>query len=187
MSLEISTSLAKFVLEICKQWWILLLSLIHLSICFCLQPLTLSCSSQKHYNTSDQKCSAEYIMKGPQLIAKMANPLSSKESAHCSFSRHFGTRSFSRSSFIFSFLGKSSLDINNSKALKWLPVVLVKVLLWCRNLTGYASSVGVISSCLLDTLLIHCHLQGCLRSWKNYCVSRQRGVILITWFWILTF
>lgn len=91
------------------------------------------------------------------------------------------------SSFIFSFLGKSSLDINNSKALKWLPVVLVKVLLWCRNLTGYASSVGVISSCLLDTLLIHCHLQGCLRSGRNYCVSRQRGVILITWFWILTF
>lgn len=98
-----------------------------------------------------------------------------------------GQDHLSRSSFIFSFLGKSSLDINNSKALKWLPVVLVKVLLWCRNLTGYASSVGVISSCLLDTLLIHCHLQGCLRSWKNYCVSRQRGVILITWFWILTF
>lgn len=60
----------------------------------------------------DQKCSVEYIMKGLQLLAKIANPLFSKENAHCSFSielRQFGTSS----SFMFSFLGKSSLNINS--------------------------------------------------------------------------
>lgn len=60
----------------------------------------------------DQKCSVEYIMNGPKLPVKIANPLFSRENANCSFSielRHFGTRSY----FMFSFLGKSSLDINN--------------------------------------------------------------------------
>lgn len=69
-------------------------------------------SSQKHFKMPVQNCSVEYIIKGPQLLAKIANPLSSEENAHCSFFIELGC-SGARSSFMFSFLGKSLPDINS--------------------------------------------------------------------------
>lgn len=127
--------------------------------------------------------------KGTQLLAKIANPLFSRENAHCSFSsvlRCFGTRS----SFMFCFLGKSSLDIN-SYSTQMTSSSLGEGITRCRHLTAYASFIATISSlllfCLLETPAIHCQLQRPLRLWKNYCVSRPTGIILVTDSWFLHF
>lgn len=119
---------------------------------------------------------------GTQLLAKIADLLFSRENAHCSFSSVLGCFG-TRSSFMFCFLGKSSLDIN-SYSTQMTSSSLSKGITQCRHLTAYASFIATISSflllCLLETPPIHCQLLWHLRLWKNYCVSRPTGIILVT-------